>query len=262
MRRRLRDLLRLAGLREEETELYLLLLKKRRAAMSELIAEGGINIMTAYRMMKRLQECGLVKAFKINRKQSIYAPLTLAALIRKLDVEQRKLRKLQLALQGLDRFLPYLDLGMMKHDEEPVEVREGLDAFKEEYLKIPDLCTDEFLHIGSMESYWKVAGMSDDSPEELSFRHRRVNRKIFARIFNTPSPESRIFAARDSRELRTTRLMEALPVTGNYLAFSARDVRHFLCDAEHPRVIIIRHPELVALHRQQFQKMWEDGVGT
>jgi len=266
MRQRLQSVLRLAGLRDEETAMYLKLLALKRASMAHLIAETGMNVMTAYRTMKRLQERGLVQAFSVNRKQSVYAPLTLDALIQKLGAKERAIRRLQRALQNLDQFLPFMDVAASAQKRgngfEPVEVREGLDAFREEYLKIPDLCDDEFLHIGSMQNYWKVAEMSDEAPEELSFRHKRFSRNIYCRIFNTHSPESEIFAKRDSKELRTTRLVDAIPITQDYLGYSKNDVRHFICDKENPRVIIIRHPELVALYHDQFERMWKEGVGT
>lgn len=265
MRQRIENALRLAGLREEETKMYVKLLALKRATMAQLIAETGMNVMTAYRTMKRLQERGLVQAFAVNHKQSVFAPLTLRSLISKLDADQRTLRRVQLALQNLDRFLPYADLDRRAEkpgEETPIEVREGLDAFREEYLKIPDLCDEEFLHIGSMQNYWKIAGMSDEAPEEIAFRHKRFRRNIYCRIFNTHSPESVIFAKRDSKELRTSRLVDALPVTKDYLAYSKDDVRYFMCDEENPRVIIMRHPELVALYRDQFERMWKQGVGT
>jgi predicted transcriptional regulator len=263
MRQRIRDLLRLAGLREEEICLYLHLLKLQRASMSELIGKSGLNVMTAYRTMKRLQERGLVSAMKINRKASVYAPLTLSTLIAKLDREQRTLRKLQLALANLDSLLPYLDVnGETDDDGEPVEIREGLDAFREEYLKLPDCCTDEYLHIGNMANYWKVAGMSDEAPEELAFRRKRLSRGIYCRIFNPHTPEAEIFAKRDSRELRTTRLVDDIPVKRDYLAFADAHVSHFVCDEKNPRVIVIRQPELADLYRKQFEMMWEKGVGA
>lgn len=266
MRRRIQCLLRLAGLREEEVKLYLRLLQLKRASMMELIAESGLNVMTAYRTMKRLQERGLVQAMKINGKQSIFLPLTLSALIKTLSAEERTIRRLQLALKDLDRFLPFVDVqekrGDSAENDEPIVIREGLDAFREEYLKLPDLCDDEFLCMGSMQNYWKVAEMSDEAPEELAFRHKRFRRNMFCRVFNTHSPESENFAKRDSRELRTTRLVDAIPVAKDYLGYAKDHVRHFICDTDHPRVVIIRHPELVALYRDQFERMWNAGVGV
>jgi len=255
----------MAGLRDEEVTLYLHLLKLRRASMTELIAESKLNIMTAYRTIKRLTERGLVQSFSINQKQSVYAPLTLKALIHKLDQEQRSLRKVQLALQDLDHLLPYVDLereAKKDSNNELIELREGVDAFREEYLKIPDLCDDEFLCMGSMQNYWNVAGMSDEAPEELAFRHKRFSRKMFCRVFNTHSPESEGFAKRDRQELRTTRLIDSIPVAKDYLGYTKDHVRHFICDPQHPRVLIIRHPELVALYRDQFERMWNAGVGA
>ena len=265
MRRKLQHLLSLAGLKDEEVTLYLHLLKLRRASMTELIAESKLNVMTAYRTIKRLTERGLVQAFSINQKQSVYAPLTLKSLICKLDQEQRTLRKVQLALQDMDHLLPFADLTRETDSDdasEPVEMREGLDAFREEYLKIPDLCADEFLCMGSMQNYWNVAGMSDEAPEELAFRHKRFSRNMFCRVFNTHSPESETFAKRDRQELRTTRLIDTIPVAKDYLGFTKDHVRHFICDRGNPRVIIIRHPELVALYHDQFERMWLSGVGA
>lgn len=265
MRHRIESVLRLAGLREEEVTMYLKLLSLKRATMPQLLAEIRLNVMTAYRTIKRLQERGLVKSMKVNEKQSVFLPLTLNALMQTLSAEERTLRRVQLALKDIDRFLPYIGSEEETRDREegePVLMREGLDAFREEYLKIPDLCDEEFLHIGSMQNYWKVAEMSDEAPEELSFRHKRFKKNIYCRIFNTHSPESEIFAKRDSKELRTTRLVDAIPITQDYLAYSKNDVRHFLCDEKNPRVIIIRHPELVALYRDQFERMWKEGVGA
>ncbi|MDD5470007.1 MAG: helix-turn-helix domain-containing protein [Candidatus Peribacteraceae bacterium] len=266
MRRKIQHLLKLAGLREDEVVMYLHLLTLKRASMSALISASGLNIMTAYRTIRRLQERGLVQAMKINEKQSVFVPLTLGALIQTLSSEERAIRHLQLALKDLDRFLPFIDVperaGDKKEEDEPVLIREGFDAFREEYLKIPDLCTDEFLCMGSMQNYWKVADMSDEAPEELAFRHKRFQRRMFCRVFNTHSPESEGFAKRDSKELRTTRLVDVIPVARDYLGYTKDHVRHFICDDKNPRVIIIRHPELVTLYRDQFERMWRAGVGA
>jgi len=266
MRQRIQHLLRLAGLREDEVAMYLHLLTLKRASMSQLIATSGLNVMTAYRTIKRLQERGLVQAMKVNEKQSVFVPLTLSALIQTLGAEERTIRRLQLALKDLDHFLPFIDAGdaAEKSDvlEEPIVIREGLNAFREEYLKLPDLCDDEYLCMGSMQNYWHVADMSDEAPEELAFRHKRFSRNMYCRVFNTHSPESETFSKRDSKELRTTRLVDAIPVAKDYLGYAKDHIRHFICDKEHPRVIIIRHPELVALYRDQFERMWAEGVGS
>jgi len=266
MQRKIQQLLRLSGLRDDEVTFYVHLLRLKRASMTQLIAESGLNVMTAYRTIKRLQERGLVQAFDVNQKQSIYVPLSLGALIQTLGAEERTIRRLQLALKDLDRFLPFMDAYEQKDDvaesDEPIVIREGLDAFREEYLKIPDCCSEEFLHIGSMANYWRVAGMSDESPEELAFRNKRIAKGTYCRIFNTPTPEAEIFAKRDSRELRTTRLVDDIPVKNDYLAFADSHVSHFICDEARPRVIVIRQPEVVALYRRQFESMWDRGVGA
>jgi sugar-specific transcriptional regulator TrmB len=258
MHRRIRDLLQAAGLHEEEVQLYLLLLRKRRATMPTLVAESGLKSMTAYRTVRSLRERGLVQAKQINNKQSVFLPLTLSGLIDVLAKEQRRLRKLQIALQGMDAFLPYI--GTKKNEEEElVEVREGVEAFREEYLRMPDLCEHEYLHLGSMDNYWSIARMSDDTPEEAAFRAKRYRKNIFARVINVDTPVMRDIAKRDSQELRTLRLNNAIPITRDYMAFADDRVVHFICDPDHPRSIVIRHPELIALHRSVFASLWEGG---
>ncbi len=265
MKNRLFHLLSLAGLREEEVALYLQLLKLRRASMSELIESSGLNVMTAYRTIKRLQDRGLVSALKVNQKQSVFAPLTLRALTKKLASEQRALRKLQLALQDLDPLLPFLDLDREythNDSDELIEVREGLDAFREEYLKLPDSCESEYLSFGSMQNYWNIAGMSDESPEELGFRDKRYRGRIYAIALNTISKESERFASRDSKELRRTRLLDTLPMGKDYIGFADDRVCHFVCDDDNPKTIIIRHPEVRNLYLKQFRDIWDEGVNA
>jgi len=263
VQQRLRDLLRRVGLREEEIALYVHLLRLKHATATQLIAASGLNTMTVYRTIKRLRDRGLLQAQSINNKQSLFAPLPLSAIIQKLGTEQMVLRKLQLALKDLDPLLPYLDVAQQLEEEaQPIELREGLDAFREEYMKLPDLCTDEYLCMGSMQNYWKVAAMSDESPEELAFRHKRYGHGISCRVFNTHSVESESFAKRDSKEMRTTRLVDVIPIRNDYVGYTATQIAHFICDEAHPRVIVIRHPELCTLYRQQFNDLWRSGVGA
>ena len=258
MQQRLRELLSRAGLSEDEVRLYILLLKLGQATATELIAQSSMNRMTVYRTLKRLGDRGLLSTVSLNNKQYCYFPLTLHALIAHLEKEQKKMRKLQLALQGLDPLPPYIDADITDKGE-LIDVREGLDAFREEYLKLPDHCEDEFLCMGSMESYWRAAGMSDESPEEISFRNKRFRKNIYARVFNLPSLEAEIFSKRDSKEIRTTRIVKDLPVQKDYTGFASNYLCHFVCDEENPRVIVIRQPDLFNLHRKQFQSMWERG---
>ena len=220
-----------------------------------------MNVMTVYRTLKRLEDRGLLAASPVNRKEKMYKALSLNALVKKLESDERKIRKLQANLRKMTPFLRYLPTESEKiSDEDPVELREGLDAFREEYLKLPDLCTSEFQCLGSMQNYWRIAGMSDEAPEEIGFRNKRFRSGIFSLTLNTPSPEAEVFAKRDSRELRRTRITAALPIKRDYMAFTDDRVCHFLCDPENPQVIIFRQPELLAMYRRQFRSIWDAGV--
>ena len=261
MRRRLRELLRLAELREDEVTLYLLLLKLRQASVPELIEKSGVTTMTAYRAIKRLKERGLLMELPLNDKQSLYAPLALKALIKKINAEEKKLRRLELALQNLDRLLPYMDLDSHEdRDSDVVELHEGRDAFREEYLRFPDCCKEEYLHIGNMENYWKAAHMTYECPEERAFINKRLTRDIHCRILNMYTKAAEEFQRNDSREKRITRLTADVPIKDNYLGIAETHVAHFICDEDNPRVIVIKQPELLAMYKNQFEMMWRAGT--
>ncbi|MFA6523709.1 MAG: helix-turn-helix domain-containing protein [Candidatus Peribacteraceae bacterium] len=255
MRRRLRTLLQHADLSEKEIALYLHLLVLRRTTILELRERAKLPNITVYRTLLKLEERGLVKRTMRNGRQAIFEPLTLRALTRAVSDEQRKLRRLELELRDLDTLLPYMD-AEREHDVEDVEIRYGRDAFKEEYLKMPDVLEEEYLHIGNMANMWKTAGFGYESPEERSFIHRRLARNIFARVLDIPTSEAEEVQRNDSREKRTLVLKESLPIMENFLIIGERQVSHFLCDPEHPRVIVIRQPELVATHRSHFETLW------
>jgi sugar-specific transcriptional regulator TrmB len=254
MRKKLTNLLRLAQLKDEEITLYLLLLKLKQATISQLVEKSQLNFMMVYRTIKRLRERGLIDAEPVNNKQDIYKPLSLKAIIDKVHAQQRKLKRLENGLKGLDDFLPYIDLN--EKDEETIQLREGIDAFMEEYLKLPELCEDEYLHIGNMYKLWDASGLSYEAPEERNFIHRRINRGVHARILNMPDEKVEEVVSKDTLEKRTSKIKENLPVTENYLAITDEQASLFICDHEDPRVIVIKQPELLGIQRDQFKTLW------
>lgn len=252
------SLLRLADLKEEEVRIYLLLMKLQRATISELVGKSGFNSMMVYRTIKRLLDRSLVGSKKLNNKQNLYCPLSLENLVKKIDKEERKLFRLKNSLMNLDLLLPYIDFNEDK-DEEMIEVKDGVENFRAEYLKFPDICNEEYLHVGSMQNYWKTANLSYDAPEERGFIHKRLSKDIYARCLNTYSKEAEEFYLRDSLEKRTTILKRELPVMKNYLAIAETQSALFLCDEKNPRVIVVKQPELLALHKAQFAALWDRG---
>jgi sugar-specific transcriptional regulator TrmB len=80
-----------------------------------------MNVMTVYRTLRRLVDRGLIGQRSVNRKERSYRPLSLKKLIEKLAADERKIRRLQAGLAGVDRLLPYLNLEDRKGDEpEPI----------------------------------------------------------------------------------------------------------------------------------------------
>jgi len=255
MKSRLTNLLRLANLRDEEIVVYLLLLKLKHSTSSELAEKSGLNSMMVYRTLKRLHDKELVDEKKLNQKQNIYSALSLNALISRLNHMQKNLQRLQNSLKNLDTLLPFIDFN--KDDNESVEIRDGIDAFREEYLKFPKLCGPEFLHVGSMENCWKTGKMGYESPEERYFINTRLKNGIYARVLDKISEEMERVQAHDSLEKRVVKLKKKLPIMNNYLAIGEDQCSLFICDDKNPRVMLIREPELVRLHKDQFESLWK-----
>lgn len=256
MKRKLLSLLREADLREEEIRLYFLLLKMQQAGIPDLIAKSQLPSMTVYRTMQRLIDRGLVETLPINNKQKLYRPLSLAALARTLAAQERRLRRLELSLKNLDPLLPFIDLESDDEIEDGIEVREGLDAFREEYLKFPDICKGEYVYLGNMLNYWDTAQMTYECAEERTFINKRLSRGIHCRIIDLYSDGMEKITKNDSREMRQSKLALDLPLKKNYLGISEKHASYFICEEENPRVLVIKQPELLDLYRSQFEHHW------
>lgn len=257
MKKHLQNLLRMADLREEEVQIYMLLLKVSEATIPKLVELSGLNTMMVYRTLKRLYERGLIKEDELNQKQKIYKPLSLSSLIKKIVKEERKLMKLRANLKNLDSLLPFVDIESDREDDS-IEIKEGIDAFREEYLKIPSLCKYEFLHVGSMHNYWETANMDLDCAEERNFIKTRMKNGVFARVLNVRTADVEEVQKRDSLEKRKLKIRENLPIKDNYFTISGGRSALFICEKENPRVILMKQPDLLALQNAQFSKLWAE----
>ncbi len=262
MKKRLAQLLEMAELKPEEVTIYLHLLKLKSATIPQLTTETGLNTMMVYRTLKRLIDRELVKSHPVNNKQNTYTACTLTSLVEKVSKEQIRLAKLETAFRGLDHILPYLDLSTENNDQEMIDIREGKEAMLEEYLKIPDICQTEFLHIGSVTRTWDLLGLDFDCAEERNFIKRRMNKGVHARVLNEHVSEMERIARSDTKEKRTTRLKENLPVMHNYLLIADTEFKLFINNPEHPRVITIKQPDLLKTQKDQFYHLWSSDTAS
>jgi sugar-specific transcriptional regulator TrmB len=253
MLRKVKDILRLLEIPEQEIAVYGGLLELQKATIPELREHLGLPNITVYRSLKLLVDRGMVDREGVSKKQIVYRPLTPQKLIRAISNTQHKLRRIELELLKANKLLS----SPASHSVLPdVEMRLGLDAFREEYLKLPDTFHDEYLHLGSAEKFWETAKFNYDSPEERGFINRRLSNNLYTRALDTPSSVSERIQRNDSREKRTMKLVPKLPVMNDLLMISDAKVVHFVNDRESPRVIIIRNPELVQSHRAHFATLW------
>lgn len=254
MRRKLTSILKTANLKDEEIAIYLLLLKLQKSTAAELIEQGNLSQISVYRTLKKLAEKGLIETKLINNKQKIYTPLSFQKLIKNIQQEKLKLTKLERSLKGLDPFLKYLDTS--EDNEEKIQIKEGADAMREEYLKIPDICKEECLPLGNVQNMLDITGYSIDCPEERNFIQKRMKKGIYVRMMNTPNETTEELAKRDSFEKRTLKLKEKLPIMKNFLVVCEDQSVLFLCDQDNPKTVVIKDNDLLELQRHQFEYLW------
>lgn len=254
MRRKLTSLLKTADLKDEEIKIYLLLLKLKKTTAAEISELSGIHFVNVYRALKKLKEKGLIKSSPINSKQSEYSPLSLQNLISQIKNEKQKLSKLEEGLKNIDPLLSYLNID--EEIDEPIEIKSGIDAMKEEYLKLTDLCEEEMLPMGNVDNFLMLSGYSVDCPEERNFIQQRLKRGIYVRMMNPINEIGEILRARDSFEKRTMKLTEKQPITDNFLVITDSQSTLFVCDEDDPKAVVIKEPELIKMQRDQFHQYW------
>jgi sugar-specific transcriptional regulator TrmB len=254
MRRKLTEILRKANLKEEEIRIYLALLKLGTASVNQIADLTDLKSITIYRAIKILLERKLVQEIIVNKKQSLYKPLTLQALVGELENEEKEIAKLKSAISNLDPFLKFMDL---RDEQEEIEIKTGIDNFRAEYLAVPQIAKEEVYAFGSMCNCFKTLGEWDlDTPEERSFIKQRMGKGIHARLLHEHQTGAEEFQKRDSLEKRSTRFGFDLPISSNAVLITEKDVRLFICNEENPRVMIINQPDLKNIYRSVFEYNW------
>lgn len=255
MRQKLIRLLRRANLSEQEIQIYLTLLKLQSSTTTQITTQTGLNEMMVYRTLNNLKERGLITEAKLNDKQKIFSPLSLKALIETLEKEARSLNRLKNSLEDLDQLLPYLD---EENDEESesIQIRDGLEAYIEEYLKIPQVADEEIFALGSICNFWQLLDWDLDTPEERAFINQRNKKGVRARLIHKYQEGAETIKDRDSLEKRTTQIKDNLPIMKNCMLMTEKDARLFICDKENPRVIVTTQPELLSLYKNQYEALW------
>jgi sugar-specific transcriptional regulator TrmB len=255
MKRQLIQILRKADLKEDEIKVYLGLLKLGTASVQQVQEATNLKGITTYRAIKNLLERELIKEIQINKKQSLYKPLSLQSLVEELEKQERKISKLKNSIKNMDPFLAFMDL---EDKQEDISVKEGLEEFTKEYLKVPQEAKEEIYAFGSMCNCFETLGGWDlDTPEERSFINQRMRKGIHARLLHEHQEGAEEFQKRDTIEKRSTKFGYNLPITQNAVLMTESDVRLFICDKDNPRVIVINQPDLKNMYRTVFEYNWQ-----
>ncbi len=254
MIKKLTSLLKKAELKEEEIKIYLILLKLSQASANKLAEISGYHFVNIYRILKNLKEKGLIESAPINNKESVFKPLSLKSLVKKIQNDKKELRKLENGLKNLDPFLSFINPD--KEREDPIEVKCGVDAMKQAYLNLTNLSKEEMLPMGNVINFLNLSGLSVDCPEERNFIQQRLRRGIYVRMMNPYNELGDILKSRDSFEKRTMKLTTKQPIADNFMVITEDSSTLFICDEDDPKVVITRQPELLKIQRDQFNHYW------
>jgi hypothetical protein len=215
---------------------------------------------TTYRIVEKLKNQGLLVALPKNRKQEKLRPLSLSSLTRRIAGDSRKLRRLELALTDLDRFLPFTESVDAPWYEDPVEILETQEQFREHYFDLPRLCksAEGMLAYGSMDNLYGLLGFYYGSAEENAFIKLRIAEHVPVSILCHTSRFFPAMARRNGLELRQNRLSEKISTINNFYVLGEKSVSIFLTNPRKPRALVIRQPELVESYRAQFGQHWQE----
>lgn len=249
VKRLLYSSLRELGLTEQETALYALSLAMGPASLAALSKGLGISRPNIYKLIQGLERKGLARFSERKRYARTFVvepPTTVRELLRK------KREALATYDQDIVGALPDL-LAMYRQGgaATQVQVLEGRDQFLKLFYQILDEAkgTTEFL--GSAKDFIGFISWA----EERRWIAARVRKGIKINALLLASPDTATLKAKDTAELRETRVLRGVApfVTGIQL-FANKVV---LWQPKTPIAIVITDEYIVGMLRALFNSFWQ-----
>jgi len=201
LQKRLKSLLKKAGLNENEADFYLFVLENKGCSIADVYKNSKLSKTTAYRAYESLKNLQILDSESDSWKTNLQA-LSLEGLIRKIGNEQRRKRRLVNELKFLDK-AKALSCNYKTPD---IQVINDLEKIKEKYLELSETEFNMDLAFGS----WEDFSYGPNSVEiEKKFIQNRLKNGGGARIFLTKDgPNTHEITDYDVEENRKSMMVE------------------------------------------------------
>lgn len=233
--------LREIGLSDKEIDLYLAVLKKGEAGMSELARLTGIKRTSAYLIFKNLEEKGLLGSFDAKSGQRFVA-----------KDPRYLIEKARKNIAALEDIVPSLQAMTATGVKPKITYYEGVN----DYMRIVEECLlkphSTIYHFGSLAEGHKTLGRDYDLQH---FAPRRIKNRVFLKAIYTP--EARHFFKNDTpHELREIKyLPESIRVKTLTLVHENRVI--ISTTKDNLGVMVIESKEIADAERLKFDLMWQ-----
>lgn len=244
------DTLKNIGFTEYESQIYELLLKLGEIPIAKLVNESGLKHSTVYSVVDSLVKKRLVMQSDIKKKLHVRAesPAKL------LDIAKNQYTVANSALSSVQSMLPFfLSLYINSTAKPAVRVFEGIEGVKQVYQDI--LNEKKFVY-----SLLKVGACNKELLHWLNkiYTKRRVAEKIHTSAIIVNDSHSKDYKARDTKELRTTRIISQskFPLDNEISIYGEKVAFIYRAD-EYPILgIIIQHPKIASTCKSWFDLAW------
>lgn len=232
--------LRQFGLNDEESKVYLYLIKHTEATAFAIAKDTGIPRTTAYAKLESLKNQGLISSWKKNNV-TYYTPESIKRLETILQEKQEILKQLLPELQSLS--------SSSGHDP-VVKLFTGIDGMK---IVLEDMIDTMSKEKSKILCATAAAGLIDYLPRYFpEWLKRREKLGIFTKLIMNESPRKEINEIFGSNAQRETRFLPAnspfkctMDVYGNKVAF-------FSLESDKPYAVIIESPTISDMFRTFF----------
>lgn len=246
------QLLQKIGLTKGEAKLYLAANEYPKLTLKDLQNKTGYSTASTYRAFENLKGKGLLTSSPENWRKCIEA-VSLGSLGEKLAKEQRKLRKIELELQGLDNLM---NLSSRSEMEEPVEILYDKTQIIDKSFEILSRPLRNFWAFGSGETIIDILGAE---PERNFVNIRKKKGKSCDLILTEMGEYGQELIDNNANALRNMKI-KLDPNQSDHMTYIYEDeVTIWHKDKElGDRAIIIRDPVLVQMQENAFKSLWNE----
>lgn len=241
---KLKELLTEAGLKENEAELYVELIKKPAHIPWELVQRTGMSKSSVYRAIENLQKLKLIERTEVYIKAN-----SLKSLVAELKTSSRKLNKTAHKLKQIAPFLraPKDSIDSFESFYTPEQIAEA-------YLFMAEQDYDTNIDFGDFENFVKL--IPGNLETSYKFRDNRVKHARNKAICTTYGPNTEHFCTREARTIFKN-YVEVLPIDFeyNFIIFSDRSdyvLFNNFEDQESPVSTMVKSKAIANLQRKQF----------